>query len=447
MIIKCPECGHQVSDKAPVCPSCGVEIAGHIIKCSHCGELYLIEEPSCPNCHHTETNVPKAETTDEQDAKENPQGAKEVSAVEQITEEEAPEEVEDEIVGKPIDEPIHAGLSGEEPTATDDEEDDNVVDADFIVENDKEAAVIDAAERLEKEASDDEEEQQEKKHNHASLAVSLLIAVITAAVLLFLYNQGVKDNMANDEQEEYTQVMASGEPTVMQNYLKQYPDAPKAHRDSVALQIKALQHADDDWAKVLSSNTKEAMQEYLSKHPDSSHKQQLLTKIDEIDWATTVEKNDEDAYAGYLAMHKDGAHATEADAMLKKLMKHTVADADKSNAVNAVRQLLQGINSKSNEKISGAVASQLNFLGAGGATAKDIQSYMHNKLYQADVKTVNWRLGSPAEVTKDSNDDDAPLKIKVPATLSIERQGGTSNRKYIISAVVKGGRITQINWN
>ena len=25
-IIKCPECGHQISDKAPVCPSCGVEM-------------------------------------------------------------------------------------------------------------------------------------------------------------------------------------------------------------------------------------------------------------------------------------------------------------------------------------------------------------------------------------------------------------------------------------
>ena len=55
MIIKCPECGHQVSDKAPVCPSCGVEIAGHLIKCSNCGELYLKEEGMCPNCHHTET--------------------------------------------------------------------------------------------------------------------------------------------------------------------------------------------------------------------------------------------------------------------------------------------------------------------------------------------------------------------------------------------------------
>ena len=44
MIIKCPECGHQVSDKAPICPSCGVEIAGHLIKCSYCGEIYLKED-------------------------------------------------------------------------------------------------------------------------------------------------------------------------------------------------------------------------------------------------------------------------------------------------------------------------------------------------------------------------------------------------------------------
>lgn len=448
MIIKCPECGHQVSDKAPVCPSCGVEIAGHIIKCSHCGELYLIEEPSCPNCHHTETDVAKAVAAVEKVVVDAPKEANSSSAVEEITEGVAAEEVHDSLENTPSDEPIVVGLPAEEPTTTDaDDEEDNVVDAAFIMDNDKDTAVLDAAERLEEEASERQEQEQSKKHNHTSLAVSLLIAVITAAVLLFLYNQGVRNNKTNDEQEEYAQAMASSEPTVMQNYLKQYPDAPKAHRDSVSLRIKALHTTDTDWASVAASNSKEAMQAYLSKHPNSPHKQELQAKIDEMDWATAVKKNDEDAYAGYLAMHQNGAHAAEADAILKKLMKHTVADADKSSAVNAVRQLLQGINSKSNEKIAGAVASQLNFLGSAGSTAKDIQSYMHNRLYQADVKTVNWHLGSPAEVTKDSNDDDAPLKIKVPATLSIEREGGTSNRKYMISAVVKGGRITQINWN
>ena len=63
-IIKCPECGHQVSDKAPVCPSCGVEIAGKTVKCPQCGEVYFKDQAACPNCHHvtfTPNVTPRAE--------------------------------------------------------------------------------------------------------------------------------------------------------------------------------------------------------------------------------------------------------------------------------------------------------------------------------------------------------------------------------------------------
>lgn len=58
---------------------------------------------------------------------------------------------------------------------------------------------------------------------------------------------------------------------------------------------------------------------------------------------------------------------------------------------------------------------------------KDVRRYMTDKLYQADVKTINWHLGSPAEVKKSSNDDDAELRIKVPATLDIDRKGVSLN--------------------
>jgi len=51
-IIKCPECGHEVSDKAPKCPSCGVEIAGRTIRCEQCGNHYFNDQPECPACHH-----------------------------------------------------------------------------------------------------------------------------------------------------------------------------------------------------------------------------------------------------------------------------------------------------------------------------------------------------------------------------------------------------------
>lgn len=51
-IIKCPECGHPVSDKAPVCPSCGVQIANKVIQCEQCGEVYFKADGTCPVCHH-----------------------------------------------------------------------------------------------------------------------------------------------------------------------------------------------------------------------------------------------------------------------------------------------------------------------------------------------------------------------------------------------------------
>lgn len=421
MIIKCPECGHQVSDKAPVCPSCGVEIAGHIVRCSHCGELYLKEEPSCPNCHHTETDATEA-------------GSK------------SPAGVQEENGGK-------AGPIVVMPVAEDgagSEADEQTVDADFIIDDAADEEAIAAAEAVQEAAAGETPQ----KHGHVSLAVSLLIAAITAAVLLFLYNQGADMSRANSEQEAYAQALGSDEPTVLRNYLAENPSAPKTHRDSVAVRLKTLvtadhsrQDADRELAAAMAGNSKAALQQFLSKHPDTEHRSEVEARIDEIDWAQAVEKNDENAYLGYKAQHAAGLHSKEADEKLKTLLVHTVSDGEKTAAVGAVRQLLQGMNSKSSEKIAGAVASSLNFLGAGGSTAKDIRRYMTDKLYQADVKTINWHLGSPAEITKDSNDDGAELHLKVPATLDIERKGGRSRRNYILSATVKDGKMTRVNWN
>lgn len=50
MIIKCPECGHQVSSLAETCPNCGINIAGNIAKCPHCGGTILANQDVCPNC-------------------------------------------------------------------------------------------------------------------------------------------------------------------------------------------------------------------------------------------------------------------------------------------------------------------------------------------------------------------------------------------------------------
>lgn len=434
MIIKCPECGHQVSDKAPVCPSCGVEIAGHIIKCSNCGELYLKEDAACPNCHHTETEeqpeTPSTVTTITPDNNENQHH-------EQSTAQEAEKQQEaQEVTAKPI--------ADTTPLNADAEQDDTVETA-FLVDNEKDEEIIAAAEAIQAGKADDENKETQKK-SRVPLVISLLITVISATVLLLLYNQGTKLNKTNDEQDAYEQAMASGEPTILQSYLKDNPTAPKAHRDSVNMRLKSMQSSNDDWSEALAANTKEGWQKYLTKHPNAPQRKDILAKIDEMDWQEAVSKDNEDAYLGYKAMHPDGVHNKEADEKLKVLLAHVVSDGERQGAISAVRQFLQGINSKSSDKISGAIASSLNFLGAGGATVKDIQKYMSDRLYQADVKTINWHLGSPVEVTKDSNDEGAELKVRVPATLEIEREGGKTKRSYTISAVVKDGKITRINW-
>ena len=56
-IIKCPECGHQVSDQAKTCPSCGIDIAGKVMRCPECGDIVFSDSDECPNCHHPLTVV------------------------------------------------------------------------------------------------------------------------------------------------------------------------------------------------------------------------------------------------------------------------------------------------------------------------------------------------------------------------------------------------------
>ena len=61
-MIKCPECGHSISDHAPVCPSCGVQINGNIVKCPECGTDYLKELGACPVCAAHHQAAPPAST-------------------------------------------------------------------------------------------------------------------------------------------------------------------------------------------------------------------------------------------------------------------------------------------------------------------------------------------------------------------------------------------------
>ena len=85
MIIKCPECGHQVSDRAKTCPSCGIEIAGKITRCPDCGEYIFKDDRECPNCHCS-INASASELTEQSVASQSYAMMPEIPEIPQVEE-------------------------------------------------------------------------------------------------------------------------------------------------------------------------------------------------------------------------------------------------------------------------------------------------------------------------------------------------------------------------
>lgn len=416
MIIKCPECGHQVSDKAPICPSCGVEIAGHLIKCSYCGEIYLKEDAVCPNCHHSastdnsvnEDNV-KAEPVKDDSQNNGDYSESETSSVELVVSAESIEE-EPRLDGTPTQDT----LTIESPS------------------NDTEVSTDDVIVKPES-----------KNNNHTPLFVSLLIALVICAVLLFFYKRGND----NHEAEEYKIALKSNNRQVMEQYLEDYPNAPLIHINSIRDLLKQTQQNNDEWGRVIQQNTIASYKAYLETHPNTPYKNEILKRVEELYWNEVVNQNTEAAYLGYREKYPKGIHVKEADEKLKIMLDNTSTPSEEKVAVSAVRQFLQGLNSKSTSKIEGVTASSFNFLGAGGATIADVSKYMREKLYQADVKEITWQLGTVLNATTDKSDDGTTVqKITIPARLEIVREGGKGSNKYTIKAQIENGKITAINW-
>ena len=49
-LVKCPECGNDVSDKAQSCPHCGFPLEKQETACPECGKELSADDTYCPNC-------------------------------------------------------------------------------------------------------------------------------------------------------------------------------------------------------------------------------------------------------------------------------------------------------------------------------------------------------------------------------------------------------------
>lgn len=376
-----------MSDKAPTCPTCGVQIAGKITRCQNCGEIYFTSEGMCPNCHET-ANAGYRPSATSQPAATTSQPAGAVIPT-----------PKDPVSTQKHDRPQQPEESGQP---------------------------------------------QPKKKNNATLIVAFVFAILVCGSLFWLYN----NSKSEKENEEYEFAMRSTDPEVLQSYLLRYGDAPQEHRDSIQAHLLKIQKGDEDWQNAILSNSRSALQKYIDENPESIHKQEALNKIDSLDWITAQNSNDPEVVKDYQANHPNGRYIDEADILLSKLISTLVQPDEKQMIASTFRQFFQSINSRDESRLSSTVSMVLdNFLGKSNATSEDVISFLH-KLYKEGVSNMNWHIDQSSYNIKKQEiaENEYEYTVSFNARQEIERGENVDNVTYRVSAkVTNDGKISDFN--
>lgn len=385
-MIKCPECGHQVSDKAPICPACGVEIAGKTTRCPHCGEVYFKEHAMCPNCHYPTIAPHSGQQPGTPIQAASGQGIPPVVPVQQA-----------QATGAAAP----SALPGTTPPG--------------------------------------------KKRGHTTLLVSFILALIIAAVCFYFYSKASNDK----ENEAYNYALQSDDPQVLQSYLDTYKDTDEGHRDSISAHLVMLKQINQAWTNAQVSNSKTAMERYLEQFPNAPHKQEALQKIDDFDWEAAANEDTEDAYNLYLQDHPNGNHVDEANNHLKAVKARTVQPEERQMIATTFRRFFQSINTKDEDALMGTVSDVMSsFLNKHDATKQDVVTFM-NKLYKEDVTNLNWHLLNDYKIEKkEVGIEEYEYTVQFSANMVVESNDAdkAGTERYKVSARVNpDGKISTFN--
>ncbi len=393
-IIKCPECGHQVSDKAETCPSCGVRIAGNVTKCSRCGAVVFKDQTLCPECHSS----------------------------------------------------LHcdgtnAGVTAENRAGCDSQT------AGFSPES---AGVNSSAGRQtppqEGNGTGETAEKPRKKALVAVVLTAVVLAIACAAgVYLYMTSQ------SNDELAAYETAMESSEPAVLQNFLDLYKDAPAEHRDSIQAHLNLLVQADREWTDVVLSGSKTAIERYLQMHPGSIHAIEGKIKIDSLDWLAASKADTPEAYQAYMAAHSDGLYYDQAKDGFEKSDARQVTAADKQDISRLFNSYFNALAGNDADALAGTVANVMDdFLHKANATKNDVISYMHKLHSEAGDGALEFRTNNDWKIEKKETQDGEGYEYAVAFSVDQKNPGKDGAPATIVSYNVEAKvssdtKITSLN--
>ncbi len=393
-MIKCPECGHQVSDKAEACPSCGVHIAGNVKKCSHCGAVVFKDQALCPECHNRIDGD-----------LEGGRGATESQAVYDS----------------------HAG--GLAPES-----------GQVVTASGQQPPLNDGGETTEPAGNT-------RKKTLIAVAIAVVVVAIACAAGAYFYNSSQSD----DELDAYETAMKSTEPAVLQNFLDFYKDAPAEHRDSIQAHLTLLMQADQEWTDVVLSGSKTAIERYLQMHPNSIHATEAKIKIDSLDWITASKADTPDAYQAYMDAHSDGLYYDQAKDGFDKSNARQVTPADKQNISQVFISFFNALGANDADALTGTLANVMDdFLHKTNATKNDAVTYMHKVHSDAGDGAVEFRTNNDWKIEKKQTADGNDFEYAVEFSVDQKNPGNDGGQPTITSNKVEAKvssdlKITSLN--
>lgn len=478
-MIKCPECGHVISDRAPSCPSCGAKIENEVVKCPVCGEAYFKEQAECPHCHHRTANastmenehpnnvVPSApqspsagvaDTNVPQQPSNNayvqptvtPVAAQQQQNVygnSQGMQSQASQPVNNAYQGQPVQPTQQQGGYQAQPAQPTQQQSGyqaqpaqptNGPQSQFGNPQQPQYGQVPPQ-------TPPPGTQQPQNKNILTIALISVVALLFIGLGAYFFF----GSSGNKEQQAYEYALNSNDPAVLESYLNNYRDADPMHRDKISQQLAQLKQSELDWTNTMVSGSKTALADFLSKYPNSTHKAEAERKIDSLDWLVAKKANTAEAYNLYVTEHPNGVYIDEANNSLNVAKTKNITPKEKEMLALVFRSVFRSINDRDDEGLTSNFSDFLSsFLGKSNASKSDVIAFL-NKIYKDDITAMEWRANNDMKITKrEIGIDEYEYSVDFSAKQKIEREDEDQETEanYRIKAKVNpDGKITELN--
>ncbi len=464
-MIKCPECGHVISDRAPSCPSCGAKIENEVVKCPVCGEAYFKEQAECPHCHHRTANA----STMENEHPNNVVPPAPQSPSAGVADTNVPQQPSNNAYVQPTVTPVSAQQqqnvygNGQGMQSLANQPVNNAYQGQPVQPTQQQggyqAQLAQPTNGPQSQFGNPQQPQygqvppqtpppgtqQPQNKNILTIALISVVALLFIGLGAYFFF----GSSGNKEQQAYEYALNSNDPAVLESYLNNYRDADPMHRDKISQQLAQLKQSELDWTNTMVSGSKTALADFLSKYPNSTHKAEAERKIDSLDWLVAKKANTAEAYNLYVTEHPNGVYIDEANNNLNVAKTKNITPKEKEMLALVFRSVFRSINDRDDEGLTSNFSDFLSsFLGKSNASKSDVIAFL-NKIYKDDITAMEWRANNDMKITKrEIGIDEYEYSVDFSAKQKIEREDEDQETEanYRIKAKVNpDGKITELN--